>query len=267
MKTENTEILEHRLLMGDYMLLVLNAPEISKKAIPGQFIHVRIPLLDSPALRRPFSLYRAGGSTLSVLYKVVGRGTEALAKMRVGDMVDVIGPLGNGFPVPEDKSVTPILVAGGFGVAPLYFLAESCKNKGVLFVGGASSQDILCIEEFEHLGWDVCIATMDGSLGEKGLVTDILDDWFSKQQVMPDYLPEKYELFACGPDGMLEALAGRTLDWGIKGWLSLDKHMGCGVGACLACVQKLRNDDGDEYWGRVCKDGPVFESRQIVWEK
>ena len=248
-------------------MLVLAAPQISAGAKPGQFVHVRIPALGNSSLRRPFSLYKAEDSTLSILYKVVGRGTSVLAKMRTGDELDVIGPLGNGFPVPDNNDIVPILIAGGFGVAPLYFLSTYCKNKGMLFVGGASSQDILCIEEFEHIGWDVHVATMDGSLGEKGLVTDILDAWFAGKRVGQDYLPQKYVLFACGPDGMLEAVGGRAVDWGIKSWLSLDKHMGCGVGACLACVQKLRNDTGDEYWGRVCKDGPVFESRQIVWER
>ncbi|MCK5529536.1 MAG: dihydroorotate dehydrogenase electron transfer subunit [Kiritimatiellae bacterium] len=265
MKTEKTKIVEHSHLVGDYRLLVLDAPEISAQAVPGQFVHVRIPQLEESALRRPFSLYKAENSTISILYKVVGRGTAALATAAEGSELDVMGPFGNGFPIPGSE-VTPLLVAGGYGVAPLYLMATRCLKKGVLFVGGATAEDILCIDEFEKLGWDVRVATMDGTLGSQGLVTDVLDEWLTENSARNDYSPAGHEIFACGPDGMLKALGDRAIAGEFKGWLSLDKHMGCGVGACLACVQKLQNVGGDEYWGRVCKDGPVFESREIVWE-
>ncbi len=265
MKIENTKILKHSHLVGDYRLLVLDAPEISVQAVPGQFVHVRIPQLEGSALRRPFSLYRAEGATISILYKVIGRGTAALATAGEGSFLDVMGPFGNGFPIP-DADIMPILVAGGYGVAPLYFLATRCSQKGVLFVGGATDLDILCIEDFKSIGWDVRVATMDGSLGTKGLVTDVLDAWLKDNSDRDDYSPAGQEIFACGPDGMLKALGDRTIAGGFNGWLSLDKHMGCGVGACLACVQRLRDEYNHDYWGRVCKDGPVFESRQIVWE-
>ena len=265
MKTEKTKILKHSHLVGDYRLLVLNAPEISAKAVPGQFVHVRIPQLEESALRRPFSLYKAENSTISILYKIIGRGTAALATAAEGSELDVMGAFGNGFPIPSDD-IVPLLVAGGYGVAPLYLLATRCSRKGVLFVGGATAKDILCIKDFEELGWDVRIATMDGTLGSQGLVTDVLDEWLSSNSSRDDYSPAEQELFACGPDGMLKALGERAIDGGFNGWLSLDKHMGCGVGACLACVQKLRDVDGHGYWGRVCKDGPVFESREIIWD-
>lgn len=261
MKTEKTKILEHRCVVGDYRLLVLDAPNIAAEVVPGQFVHVRIPQLEGSALRRPFSLYKAEDSTISILYKVIGRGTAALATAIIGSELDVMGPFGNGFPVPSEN-ITPLLVAGGYGVAPLYLLATRCLKKGVLFVGGATAADILCVENFEKIGWDVRIATMDGSQGSNGLVTDIIDEWLAESNCPAT----DQELFACGPDGMLKALGERSIAGGIKGWLSLDKHMGCGVGACLACVQKLRAADGKEYWGRVCKDGPVFEAREIVWE-
>lgn len=265
MKTEKTKIIEHSNLVGDYRLLVLDAPEISAQAVPGQFVHIRIPQLEESALRRPFSLYRAQDNTVSILYKVIGRGTAVLATAAEGSFLDVMGPFGNGFPVPSGD-ITPLLVAGGYGVAPLYFLATRCSQKGILFVGGATVLDILCIEEFEQVGWDVRIATMDGSLGIQGLVTDVLDAWLKENSASDDYSPARQEIFACGPDGMLKALGERAIDGGFNGWLSLDKHMGCGVGACLACVQKLRSEDGQGYWGRVCKDGPVFEAREIVWD-
>jgi dihydroorotate dehydrogenase electron transfer subunit len=114
---------------------------------------------------------------------------------------------------------------------------------------------------FLELGWEVQIATEDGSMGIKGFVTAALDDWLANRD--DNIIPE---FFVCGPDGLLKAIGDRAIagDW--QGWLSLDKHMGCGVGACLACVQKIKNGDGAEVWKRVCKDGPVFESREIVWD-
>ncbi|MFC1462771.1 dihydroorotate dehydrogenase electron transfer subunit, partial [Verrucomicrobiota bacterium] len=193
-----------------------------------------------------------------ILYKPVGRGTAALALVSGGEEVSLIGPLGRGFPYGPNAAF-PVLVGGGYGVAPLYFLAARMNRKGILFVGGAGKADILCVSDFEALGWDVRVATEDGSMGEKGLVTDILDKWLEGHDGAAP------EFHACGPDGMLKAVGDRAEKGSRTAWLSLDKHMGCGVGACLACVQKIRDDDGSERWGRVCTDGPVFESREIVW--
>ena len=128
-------------------------------------------------------------------------------------------------------------------------------------IGGSTAHDVLCVKNFSALGLDVRVTTEDGSLGEKGLVTDALDSWLKGCKASP--APEFY---ACGPDGMLKAVGDRAIAGGWNAWLSLDKHMGCGVGACLACVQKVRLNDGAETWARVCREGPVFESREIVWD-
>ena len=135
------------------------------------------------------------------------------------------------------------------------------SGPGFVFIGGATAEDILCADELESLDWEVRIATEDGSLGEKGLVTTILDGWLADrdEEIGPEF-------FACGPDGMLKAVGDRAIGTGCRGWLSLDKHMGCGVGACLACVQRVRAEDGTETWKRVCRDGPIFEAREIVWQ-
>jgi len=258
MKIEHARIVEHRDVAGGYRVLSLEAGDIARAVRPGQFVHLRVPDL-AAALRRPFSVYRADGDRLALLYKTVGRGTGVLARVGVGGVVDLLGPLGNGFPAP-DATCTPVLVAGGYGVAPLSLLAARTPGKGVVFIGGRTADDILCTADFASLGWEVRIATENGSAGARGVVTDLLDTWLSGAGA-----GSKPEFFACGPDGMLRAVGARAVRRGCRAWLSLDKHMGCGVGACLACVQRIRDAAGNVAWKRVCKDGPVFEAREIVW--
>ena len=259
METESARIREHRQLQGAYRLLELEAPSTAAEAAPGQFIHVRIPRAPHLTLRRPFSLLGSDGRNVRVLYKVVGEGTRLLAEASPGETLSIIGPLGNGFPVACDERL-PVLVAGGYGVAPLCFLAENLCRKGRVFIGGASAEDILLADAFESLGWRVEIATEDGSLGERGRVTDILDSWLAEAGSS-----EPLQFFACGPEGLLKAVADRALERAEEAWLSLDRHMGCGVGACLACVVDIREADGGVVRRRVCADGPVFEAREIVW--
>lgn len=246
-------------LTSQYWTLELEAGRIADAAQPGQFVHVRVPGLERASLRRPFSIYGARDGVLRILYKTVGRGTDALCRMLEDDSVQVIGPLGKGFPLNPEG--VPVLVAGGYGVAPLCFLASRLARKGLILVGGRTAEDILACDEFERLGWQVSVATQDGSLGEKGLVTAVLDRVLEQLKAEGKFP----ELYACGPDGMLKAVGARALSFGCRGWLSLDKHMVCGVGACLACVQNLRREDGTTWIGRVCHDGPVFEAREIVW--
>ncbi|MBP7636806.1 MAG: dihydroorotate dehydrogenase electron transfer subunit [Kiritimatiellae bacterium] len=246
-------------LKAGYWALDVETPGVAEAAQPGQFVHVRVPGLEPVALRRPFSIYGAQGSILKLLYKTVGRGTAQMNRLVPGDTLQVIGPLGNGFPLAPQG--LPLLVAGGYGVAPLSFLAGLLPVKGVVLIGGRTADDVLATADFERLGWTVRVATQDGSLGEAGLVTVPLDRELARLReagVMP-------ELFACGPDGLLRAVGERAVQTGCRGWLSLDKHMVCGVGACLACVQTLRRADGTEWIGRVCHDGPIFEAREIVW--
>jgi len=259
MNVEDAHVLKQVSVAEEYRVLTLDVPAIASKVRPGQFVHVLIPNLETSVLRRPFSVYRADDRVLSLLYKTVGTGTSVLSAVRDGARVSVIGPLGNGFPEPVGESL-PILVAGGYGVAPLSLLASRCSRAGVIFIGGASAKDILCAEDFRALDWDVRISTEDGGMGTRGRVTAILDTWLESRKDS-----ETPEFFACGPDGLLKAIGDRAIAGHANAWLSLDKHMGCGVGACLACVQKIRDAKGTVAWKRVCKDGPVFESREIVW--
>ena len=155
-----------------------------------------------------------------------------------------------------------MLVAGGYGMAALYLAARALRPAGMAFFGGATAADILCEPDFTALGWDVRAATVDGSRGEPGLVTAALDRWLANERA--DRVPVFY---VCGPNGMLRAVGERAQAGGWKAWLSLDRNMGCGVGACLTCVQKIRRDAADDWeWARCCKEGPVFECRQVVWD-
>ena len=254
-----SKVLRQTPLTAGYWQLELEAPELAGQALPGQFVHVRVPGLEQVSLRRPFSIFGAQNGVLKILYKTVGRGTAQMNRLVPGDVLQVIGPLGNGFPL--EPAGVPVLVGGGYGVAPLCFLASRLARKGVVLAGGRTADDVLSIEEFERLGWQVRVATQDGSRGEQGLVTVLLDR--ELERLKADGKPA--ELFACGPDGMLRAVGARAIAAGCRGWISLDKHMVCGVGACLACVQNLKREDGTEWIGRVCHDGPIFEAREIVW--
>ena len=259
MTDERTEVRLHEEIGGGYRYLVLGAPAIAAAVTPGQFVHIRVPALEPSALRRPFSVFDADGEagTVTVLYKTVGRGTAALNAVKPGETLSVEGPLGHGFP--GKCAGTALLVGGGYGVAPLHFLARRLKAAGLsveLFAGGRTAQDLLALDRFEKLGVTVHVATNDGSAGVKGLVTDPLDDVLAAMREQG----RTFELFACGPDGMLKAVAQRAVGTGSKGWISMDRHMVCGVGACYACIQKTVRGNS-----RCCVEGPVFAAEDLVW--
>ena len=274
MTNEKCRVVSHREIGSGYRYIEFEAPEIAASATPGQFVHVRVPSLEKSALRRPFSIFNAEGGRLELLYKTVGRGTAALNEVKPGDEVEVMGPLGHGFPL--KCAGEALLVGGGYGVAPLYFLSRrllSSLSHSVnpsishsvnpplpqihLFVGGRTKNDLLALDRFEALGGvKVHLATNDGSAGTKGLVTDPLDDELIRLRGEGG----KFELFACGPDPMLKAVALRATGTGSKGWISMDRHMVCGVGACYACIQKTVRGNS-----RCCIEGPVFAAEDLVW--
>ena len=275
MTNEKCRVVSHREIGSGYRYIEFEAPAIAASATPGQFVHVRVPSLEKSALRRPFSIFNAEDGRLELLYKTVGRGTAALNEVKPGDEVEVMGPLGHGFPL--KCAGEALLVGGGYGVAPLYFLSRrllSSLSQSVnpsisqsvnpplpqvhLFVGGRTKNDLLALDRFEALGGvKVHLATNDGSAGTKGLVTDPLDDELIRLRGEGG----KFELFACGPDPMLKAVALRATGTGSKGWISMDRHMVCGVGACYACIQKTVRGNS-----RCCIEGPVFSAEDLVWE-
>jgi dihydroorotate dehydrogenase electron transfer subunit len=244
-----------------YFRLVVRAPRIAPLVQPGQFAHIRILPLKDALLRRPFSIYQVNGETFSILYKAVGKGTEVLSRMKPGEELSAIGPLGHGFTVPKPGGETPLLVAGGYGMAAMYLLAQRSPQKGIVFVGGRRRVDILCEKEFAALGWEVRPTTEDGSHGGKGLVTQPLLATLRT----PHSALRNFKLFACGPTPMLTAVAKIAEEFNVPAEVSADEHMCCGVGVCLTCVIPVKVGDGWEYQ-RTCTEGPVFDSRQVLWE-
>jgi dihydroorotate dehydrogenase electron transfer subunit len=244
--------------VGAYYRLTVRAPGIARAVRPGQFAHIRIRPMRDALLRRPFSIFQATGDNFSILYKVVGRGTEVLAGMRPGDELGVIGPLGHGFTIPQSPTELPLLVAGGYGMAAMYLLAERSPRPGIVFVGGRRRVDILCEDEFRALGWEVRATTEDGSHGERGLVTGPLLTELRQSSAGK-------RIFACGPTPMLEAVAQIAEQFGVPAAVSMDEHMCCGVGVCLTCVIRIRSG-GDWEYQRTCTEGPVFDSRHVLWE-
>ena len=253
---EKCKVLEHTVIGNGYRFLVLEAPETAAALEPGQFVHVKVPALEISALRRPFSVFDAEDGKVTILYKTVGRGTAALNQVKPGATLMMEGPLGYGtFPVEVDG--TALLVGGGFGVAPLYFLARRLKSPKKLFVGGRTKDDLLALDRFAEIGVETFTATNDGSSGVKGFVVEPLDEEIRRLRERG----EKFELFTCGPDGLLKAVADRALSLGVPGWISMDRHMICGVGACFACIQKTKS--GNQ---RCCLNGPVFAADTLLWD-
>ena len=242
---------QERLATNIYELTV-KGQLVQEMKEPGQFVHIRVSDQMEPLLRRPISICSIdrNASTFTMIYRAEGRGTTLLAEKKEGDQVDVLGPLGNGFPVDKvEAGEKVLLVGGGIGVPPLYELSKRLVEKGAkpVHVLGFQSKDIVFYEEkFNGLG-ATHIVTADGSYGHKGFVTNVI------AELTDDFT--KY--FSCGPTPMLAALEQMLPEK--EGYLSFEERMGCGIGACFACVCKTTEEVEADYV-KVCSDGPVFKS-------
>src|SRR3989338_1939598 len=253
---DKSRILVNRKITAGCYRMVLKTPRISRQALPGQFLEIKVADSYEPFLRRPFGVHRVRGENLEILYEVVGKATEILAQKKAGEYLDVIGPLGNGFRLNITHSTLNILVAGGMCVAPLMFLAEKlAETKHQVLIGAKTKSQIFCEKEFQDLGSDVKISTDDGSQGFKGKVTDLL------QKILPHAISHKpLAIYACGPRPMLQEISRISKKYNIPAQISLEEHMACGIGACLGCVVNTMAG-----YARVCKEGPVFDADKIVW--
>jgi dihydroorotate dehydrogenase electron transfer subunit len=270
-KIETAIVIDNREIAKSIFRMKLQCPWIAARTRPGQFLTVKVNDAGTdPLLRIPLGIHRTEKGCLYLLYKAVGQATDILKTMKKSDELDVMGPLGNGFNSPKalTKGLEAVLVAGGYGVSPLYCLAEtllSNKVKVTIFIGARDKLGIVCDKELKKLGATVKITTDDGSCGLKGCVTDALSKYLRRQN--PEDRIQKTEsrkgvrVFACGPEPMLRAVAGLAGELGIKAQVSLDEYMACGVGACRGCAVKTVN--GIKL---ACTDGPVFDARDVIWE-
>ena len=243
MKQSIFTILSNTPLTASVYKMVLSG-DTSAITAPGQFVNIQISGL---FLRRPISVCDYDGSTLTIIYKVVGKGTEAMRAMAPGEKLDILTGLGNGY----DLSLTgdrPVLLGGGVGVPPMYNLAKKLLEQGKqvsVILGFNTKSEIFYENEFRALGCDVTVTTVDGSYGKKGFVTDAL--------------PEHSTHFCCcGPEPMLKAVYRATTT---SGQMSFEERMGCGFGACMGCSCKALTGNK-----RICKDGPVMRKEEILWE-
>ncbi len=268
---EDLTVISNIKLNSKHNLIEFQHPDKLPEMVPGQFVEVKIDGSESTYLRRPFSIHRAdyNKQTLHLLVKIVGDGTQTLATVKTGTKVNIMFPLGVGFNLTEGKNV--LLVGGGCGVAPLYFLAEQLKEKSnqvTILIGGKSKEDILLADEYTKYG-NVLIATEDGSLGEKGMVTthSIIR---GNSQTITEYSDINNQntikfdkIYCCGPDGMMRAIAHYSEQINIPCEVSLENMMACGIGACLCCV--VESTTGNI---TVCTEGPVFDSKRLKgWTK
>lgn len=245
---QQTVISEKRWIAKDTVEMVLLNRDIAEAAVPGQFLHISIP---GHTLRRPISIADADRSrgTVTILFKIVGSGTSQLSGFAVGMTLQVIGPQGKGFDLQVEENSTILLTGGGIGVPPIHFLAKRLAEKKcrMIAVLGFQSIDHVFYQEKFHSMCQTQIVTNDGSMGASGYITD--------------HLPAKQNIdtfYGCGPSQMLKALTVQ-LD-GIQGYLSVEERMGCGVGACLACMIPADNEKG---YYKICQDGPVFSTEEV----
>ncbi|WP_160720096.1 dihydroorotate dehydrogenase electron transfer subunit [Bacillus sp. USDA818B3_A] len=252
---ELCKILSQKEIASDIYELTINGELVTQITSPGQFVHIKVSNGLDPLLRRPISIssYDLEQKNLTMIYRKDGRGTSMLAKLRPGMNVDILGPLGNGFPVDEvSKGDTALLVGGGIGVPPLYELSNQLVEKGVKVIhvlGFQTASAVFYEDEFMKNG-ETYITTVDGSYGRRGFVTDVM------KELQFDCI------YTCGPTPMLRAIEQNYQDK--KVFLSLEERMGCGIGACFACVCKKKDDPTGVAYKKVCSDGPVFRAGEVL---
>ena len=283
---ESARILQHESLPGGQYLLRLEAPQCAQFVLPGNFIHLSCG--HNPyELKRPFSVLRASGNDgwIEILYKVVGRGTEQLRHAKVDDSLHCLGPIGNSF-ILSDTTKRPVLLGGGVGIPPIIYFAEYLnKNLGIkpltlmgseipfpfkvepsrILIEGMPGDAIAAMTLLEDLGIPSRLTSRQGYSGcYDGFIHELANQWL---QTLSDKQKSEIELYACGPEPMLEAVAKLSQMHGLPCQLSLEEFMACAVGGCAGCTVKLTNIHGKESMKRVCVDGPIFNASEVYYNK
>lgn len=238
-------------------LVTLHAPRCAASVRPGQFVHVRVAAGADVILRRPFSVHQVRRDSIEILYQVLGAGTLRLAEKEAGDTsMDIVGPLGRGWTVP-DGAAHALIVTGGLGAAPLGMLAVDLAERGVAAVvamGAPSAERLVARDTYERVARRVEVATDDGSAGERGLVTSLSEHLLAS---------EDFDIvYTCGPEAMQREVVAQCARHGVRCQVSLERLMACGIGACLSCV--VTTTAGRK---RACVDGPVFDAEEVAWDE
>lgn len=247
-------ILNQEEIMSGVWKMELAAPDIARIARPGQFIQL-YPPDERNLLARPISLSSVSEKSVTIVYRVVGKGTKQFSQLKRNNCIRVMGPLGNGFTMP-DKTTRSIVVGGGMGIPPLLELAKQLNKNTEILLG---YRDIpFMTEDFQKLGLKVHIASQSGNYGFQGTVLDLLEN----------IAPSAGQVFACGPRQMLYSVSIWAKNHSIPIQVSMEERMACGIGACLGCgVKILKHGESDWKYMRVCKDGPVFSGEEVVWNE
>ncbi|MGO9951087.1 MAG: dihydroorotate dehydrogenase electron transfer subunit [Dissulfurispiraceae bacterium] len=252
-KLFDAQVVDNVLVNGPFKILSVRPLTDILPPDSGQFFMLQTARTTDPLLKRPFSLFRYQNGILQFLYRIRGKGTACLSAVTAGDVIQLLGPLGNAYPAPEGDF---IVVVGGIGIASIFILLEKYKQRAYFFCGARSCDELLMLDEAKALAKDVCITTDDGTLCRKGLITEPFKNFIESSSFMKNPIP----IYSCGPSPMLKELAAIVHGKGITCYASLEEVMACGVGACLGCVTKTM-----EGYKRVCKEGPVFKIEDIVW--
>ena len=251
---ENGKVVSCAHLGGALFELTFEAPAICAAAHPGQFVHIACG--EGNLLRRPISICDVQGSRMRIAFQVKGSGTEWLSARKAGDTLDVLGPLGHGFDF-AGLGERPVFIGGGIGVPPMLYTMKKAKDAGAepTAILGFRTKDAVILEpDFEKIG-TTHICTDDGSYGVPGFVTDELKL----------HIESFTGVAACGPKPMLRAIAAVAEEAGLPCQVSMEERMGCGIGACLVCACALKGENGETKYGHVCKNGPVFDSKEVEW--
>lgn len=271
----NSKIISKKRLSKKHFLISFSSPAIASSAKPGQFVMIRIDDKQT-FLRRPFSICGVNNKTFYIVFVVVGIGTKILSQKKVSDTLNIIGPLGSGYPLlPPPYSLFPVFVAGGTGIASLLFLAQYRKyfplhaSRFTIFIGAKTKEDILFENKLKKYRCEVIVSTEDGSYGKKSLITDVFNSQLSTLSTSGGQLPSV--VYACGPKPMLKEIAKISKKHNLKCFVSLEERMACGMGVCMGCAIKVRNSEfgvhSKEFeYKRICKDGPVFDAEAIIWD-
>jgi len=266
----NGEVLKNTQISTGHFLLSMKLPEAFQTPVPGQFVMVREKGRSDPLLGRPFSVYsidrRKGTVIVEILYKVVGKGTTFLSKLKRGDPLEVFGPHGRGFEISLQVGKA-VLICGGIGVAPIAFLASHLRRfvdirnvELICYYGAKSTEHLVGLENIKGYCSRVCISTDDGSMGHNGFVTEMFEKDISL------YDAANTRIYACGHRPMLKRLSELIMGNHFSCQVLIEERMACGIGACLGCAVRTNDKEGKGTYLRVCKDGPVFNIQDIAWD-